>query len=524
MISEGKSLNHFLFKMGALLVLFTTAFWIPIRGIVNTWITNPDYSYGFLIPIISLYLIWERRDALDGVRIRNSWFVLPVLIVFILLSLYAILGSSGNISRPAVPLLVLLFTVFCFGVDLTRRFLLPLGFLIFMVPIPDFLERTIGLFLKTVSSRLGTALIRAFDIPVYLSGNVLDLGTSQLQVVDACSGLRYLFPLFALGVIYAHFFQRPNWKKWICVIATLPISVLMNSVRIGATGILTNKFGSEVAEGFFHGFSGWVMFLVAFLLLFGFGKILALFPDGHIGRESNAIERLGFATNSEREPKSVNPAFFLSIVLLLVIAGLTLSTKAMPEIKLDGGISAFPSGINDWKGKRMPVDPEMIRKSGAQEAFNGVYVNGYNENIDLYLGYRGSAFLENENFFHSPTVCLPASGWKMIGSKTHVIREVPFFNELTISELVMDSLGKKYLVYYWFQTKNRTSHNKDINRFHLSLHAIKRDNTHALFIRQITPINEDESITTAEERMDRFARDMMSTLLSFLKDRQTQPR
>ena len=167
------------------------------------------------------------------------------------------------------------------------------------------------------------------------------------------------------------------------------------------------------------------------------------------------------------------------------------------------------------------IDPEVVRQSGAQEAVSIGYKDVGEKEVSLFLGYRSTAFLENENFFHSPTVCLPSAGWEVSKSIVRVISDVPFFGNLKVSEMVVDSMGSKLLVYYWFQTKSRETPNKDINRFHLSLHAISRDNTHDLFIRQITPIG-NETIADAENRMDQFAREMMVALNQFLKEKQIQ--
>ena len=125
----------------------------------------------------------------------------------------ALLGSSGNISMPSIPILIVLFAAFCFGWKALKEFIVPLGFLIFMIPVPAILERYLGLFLKNVSSRMGGAIIDMLNIPVHVSGNMIDLGVTQLQVVDACSGMRYIFALLALGVVYAYFFEKAAWKR-----------------------------------------------------------------------------------------------------------------------------------------------------------------------------------------------------------------------------------------------------------------------------------------------------------------------
>jgi len=212
-----------------LAIFFIVAYSVPLGSMVHTWWENEDYSYGFMIPLASAYLLWEKRKTLGEIPVKSAWGILPALVFFILISIYGILGSSGNVSMPSIPILILLFTGFCFGMESVKRLILPLGFLFLMVPVPAFIERYLGLHLKAISSEMGGAFISFFNIPVHVSGNVIDLGVTQLQVVDACSGLRYIFPLLALGILYAHFFERVFWKRLFCVLATIPLGVLFNA-------------------------------------------------------------------------------------------------------------------------------------------------------------------------------------------------------------------------------------------------------------------------------------------------------
>lgn len=511
--------NEARFKAFILLGLFIAAYWIPLKAIVNVWLTDEDYSYGILVPLFSAYLLWEKRKILQNIRFNTVWPVLPLLIFFVLLSLYGILGSSGNISMPAVPILILLFTAFCFGMATIRRVIMPLGFLIFMIRIPPSIEGSLGLYLKQISSKLGGAIIALFNISVNVSGNIIDLGVTQLQVVDACSGMRYLFPLIALGVVYAYFFEKVTWKRVFCVLATIPIAVLTNTLRIGITGILTNYYGTTVAEGFFHSFSGWILFMVALACLFLLGRILAFFPP-----EKSAI-KLSDTSEVDRQIESIssgniNSAFFISAGLLVLVLIFSLSTKAMPPVKIQGGIASFPLEFAGWQGHSEYVDPEIIIQSGAEESFSGIYQNDSGGVVSLYMGYRSSAFLSNDNFFHSPTVCLPSAGWITKEKSTHIIKAVPFFGDMKVTKMLIEKGLDKQLVYFWFQTKDTATHNKDINRFHLAVHAIKRDNTYDLFLRPVTPLQCNEPIGNAETRMDKFVRDMMGTMFGFLEERQ----
>lgn len=512
-----KIINKISFKVFILLFLFIFAYWVPLKTMVFIWWTNDDYSYGFLVPLISIYLFYERRKILINIFIINYWKILPFLIFFIIISLYGILGSSGNVSMPSVPILIILFTLFCFGKDTLKKLFLPIAFLIFMTPVPDVIERTIGIVLKSISTNLGGWIIRTVGISIHISGNIIDLGTTQLQVVDACSGMRYLFALLALGVLYAYFFEHLLWKRVVSVIITIPISILTNAIRVGITGVLASKYGNKVAEDFFHGFSGWAIFMIAFGFLFVFGKILKLLTPKIVVSIKDEKEFLNYTNQTK---KNINPAFFTSVILLAIVAIFTWGTKALPPFKLNGGIANFPLDFKEWQGRSEYVDPDIIIRSGAEESFSGVYRNNDNDEVLLYIGYRSTAFLANENFFHSPTVCLPAAGWKIKTKDIHIINNVQPFGKLEVAKLVMEYMGNEQLVYYWFQTKSKISHDKNINRFHLALHAIMRDNTYDLFIRPVMSIRKDQGIKKTEEKMDQFVRDMMEVLIKFIKDRQ----
>jgi exosortase D (VPLPA-CTERM-specific) len=497
-----------------LAILFIAAYYVPLKTLVNVWWENEDYSYGFLIPLASAYLLWEKRKTLGEIPVKSAWGLLSVLVLFVLISLYGILGSSGNVSMPSIPVLIILFTGFCFGIEAVKRLILPLGFLFLMLPMPPVIEINLGLFLKAVSSTLGGAFIRLCNIPVHVSGNIIDLGVTQLQVVDACSGMRYIFPLFALGILYAHFFERVVWKQLFLALVTVPLGVLFNALRIGITGILTDKFGPKASEGFFHSFEGWVVFVFAFIMLFLISRVLVFFSP-----TASASEKSTAPAPKPGHTVTLAP-FLFSVAMLSCVALLSLSTSTLPPVTIKGGIQGFPLLVGEWQGKYEIVDPVMVKDSGAEEAFSGYYMNGSGNDISLYIGYRSTAFLADENFFHSPTVCLPSSGWVEQEVKRRPISNVQLFDKLDVTEMVIEKAGIRQLAYFWFQTKDEATYDKNINRFHLSLHAIRRDNTHDLFIRPITRINSTERIEDAEKRMDGFVREMMPVLLQFLKEKQ----
>lgn len=189
---------------------------------------------------------------------------------------------------------------------------------------------------------------------------------------------------------------------------------------------------------------------------------------------------------------------------------------AMPAVRLPQGINSFPLDFSGWQGTREYLNPEITARSGAEEAFAAAYRKGP-AMVSLYLGYRSSPFLESEEFFHSPNVCLPSQGWQTIEEATMVIPEVhPNFDPFVVRRMLLAQQGAHLLVFYWFQTRNTIAHDIFRNRFHLALHALKRDNTSDTFVRLVTLVPRDGSLDEAQAWMVTFVHNLEPVLLQFL--------
>jgi exosortase D (VPLPA-CTERM-specific) len=506
--------------------LLGLAFWIcyhgTLTGLWRVWQTDGDYSYAPVLPLISGWLIWSRRRQIAEAPVSTCWTGGVAVAFLLVVSVYGILGSSPSAVRPAVPLALLAITLFCFGTAVFRPLFFPFFLLIFMIPLPTVVETRIGVPLKIVSTRLGEGLLKSADVSVFVEGNVIDLGVTQLQVVDACSGLRYILPLLALGVIFAYFFEKNRLKQFLIVASTIPIAIFANGFRIGVTGYLAQNYGPEAADGFFHGFSGWLIFVFALALMMGFYSLLRMvkWPSGRPDK------LLGYFTKAFNRPVEGNnaAAVIVTVLGLLSVGLLNYATASFEPFRLKSGFSPFPLTIGPWQGRTESIDTEVIELSGAEEALNATFSSNRGEIISLYIGYRGSPFNESENFFHSPNVCLPSAGWKTLSISNHSIEAVPGFGQMVVRKMVIEKMGLRQLVYYWFQTKNRVSSDVHVNRFHLTMHAIGRNNTYDLFIRPITPLKPSESLETAQARLDEFTRQMMEALFEFLSQHQIEGR
>lgn len=505
-------------KAAFLFFLFIAAYWIPLSTTVKIWNEDPDYSYGFLIPICSLYFLWENRQSLSDVfdRRKTFWPALPLLLFSVLLSVYGILGSSGSIAKPITPIVLMMLALYFFGVYSFKKLFMPLAFLMFMIPLPYVVQNNLAMSLKKISSLIGGELIRLFNIPVFISGNIIDIGGQQLHVVDACNGIRYLIPLLALSVAYGYLFEK-SWKRILaCAFISIPFSVFANGIRIGITGILVNFFGPSMAEGTLHDAIGWGIFvLILPLVYYSSFLIFKFIPFFRIKPQNEKIESIV----SPEDTKGVFDAgFIVSAILLIAVLIFSLNAKSIPHYKLNKSFNEFSLQSYGWHSSFDPVEDDIVTKSASQDYYNGKFFkDGSSKTISLFLGYMFNPFLDNANFFHSPSVCMPGSGWKIVQNEKRIVSGVPVFNEVPVSEMIVENMGDKLLVYYWFQTIDKVTHDKQLNRMHLSMHAIKGESTYDLFLRPITEIGKDESIEEARKRLDAYVIDLIGGVNDFIK-------
>jgi exosortase len=281
-------------------ILFTYA--AVLVKLSSNWWSDENYSHGLLVPFIIGYILWLRRDRLAAEPARPMTFLGGAVVVLALFALWTgVAGAELFTQRMSLVLLIAGTVVYFWGLPLLRLILVPLGLLILAIPIPAILFNKIAFPLQLFASRCAVWSMSMLGIPVLRHGNVIELkplnsfDTKKLEVVEACSGIRSLMTLVTLAVVFAYFTHprsddRPGggsgwgwlrsygfWRSTILVISAVPIAIVTNAARVSGTGILAHYYGTQVADGFFHSFSGWAMYIVAFLLLFGVGWILDRF-------------------------------------------------------------------------------------------------------------------------------------------------------------------------------------------------------------------------------------------------------
>jgi exosortase len=260
---------------------FIALYWGVMTRLYDDWLNDDNYSHGFLIVPLAAFFAWQQREALAGLRPRPSWLGLPVVAGGLALLLAGLLGAELFLTRVSIVAVVAGAVLFVLGWRHLLVLGFPIAFLLLMIPIPAIIFNQIAFPLQLFASRVGELGLTTFGIPVLREGNVIILANTTLEVAEACSGIRSLVSLLTLGIVYGYFTDTRAPIRAAIAIATVPIAILTNGARVAGTGIAAHYVGAEAAEGFFHTFSGWIIFIAAFVLMFGAMKLLLwLFPPG----------------------------------------------------------------------------------------------------------------------------------------------------------------------------------------------------------------------------------------------------
>lgn len=256
----------------AWLGLLLIACYAPVlKALVGAW-DDPDMGHGYFVPLAAGFIVWQQREELLAIKPKPNWWGLVVVAIGGIQLILATLGVELFLSRTAF-VITLIGVVWLLGGNLMlKKLAFPLFLLFFMVPIPSIIFYRITFKLQILASQLAYGALSVLDIPVLREGNILELPTQRLSVVEACSGIRSLLTLTFLTLVYGHFFEKRTWLRVVLFLATIPIAIVANASRVTLTGVMS-QIKPELAEGFFHETTGIVIFFVALLLLVLFHRV-----------------------------------------------------------------------------------------------------------------------------------------------------------------------------------------------------------------------------------------------------------
>ena len=484
----------------ATILVFAYAQYNSIESLIERWANTPEFSHGFFIPLVSLWLAWERREAVFSQPLRSSYFGIVIVVAACVVLLIGETTDTAVFNHISFIIGVVGLVYVIGGWRLTRIMAIPLFFLVFMVPWPYVVTSTITAQLQLISSQLGVEFIRVCNIPVYLEGNVIDLGFYRLGVVEACSGLSYLVPLLGLGFMAAYFCRGPLWHKILVMAAVVPLTIIMNSFRIAMIGVIAQFFGIEYAEGFLHYFEGWAVFVmcigVIYLLMVALAiisKMKTPFSPMHLPDfvVKSAPDRSGSAGWS-LAPLATSVVAILATIFLVGVANARL--LELPE---RSQLIGLPYDIASSKVKILPLERAVEDILGADDY---VVANLNSETPDaanLYVAYLDSQ--RDDRSWHSPKQCIPGGGWRIV---THETRETELPDGLfKFNRLVIQKHEASQLVYYWYQQRGRSMASEWAVKAYLVYDAIVAGRTDGAMVRLTTHMLPNESPETADKRL-----------------------
>ena len=263
----------------ALIVLLLLAVYFRVAGkLIYDWYDLPDFSHGFLVPLFSLFLLWENRETIRSTPRMPSWKGLSLVVAGICVLILGTYGADLFLSRISFLILTagLIWTLL--GSSMLKVVRFPLLVLLLAIPFPQIVYNQITFPLQLLASRFASAVLPLFGVPVLQEGNVIELPAMKLEVAEACSGIRSLMSLFTMAVFYGYFVEKSTKRRVLLALASIPIAVIANAARITGTGLCVQYWDPQKALGFFHEFSGWVVFLVSLTCLFMVQRLMHLTP------------------------------------------------------------------------------------------------------------------------------------------------------------------------------------------------------------------------------------------------------
>ena len=268
------SMQRYRFHLLLALLLLAGLYSSVIPGMVRQWYLDGNYSHGFLVPVISAYLLYRRVDELKQAEVSPSGLGMTIIISALALLIFGTYGGEYFTLRASMILLLIGLVLHFFGREVFRIAAVPILFLFFMIPLPYIVYDAIAFPLKLFVTKISVIILKLIGVSVIREGNVLMFSTATFEVADACSGIRSLLSLLAMGTAYACLVRATRLQKLLIILAAIPLAVATNALRVIMTGLLAQHWGKAVAEGFFHEFAGLLLFAVAIALLLGLGALI----------------------------------------------------------------------------------------------------------------------------------------------------------------------------------------------------------------------------------------------------------
>lgn len=483
------------------------------------WSSLEQYSHGYMIPAVAIFLVWVNMRAVKAMSWQPSWWSSGLMLMALIGWCLGELSSLFIIVHYSFIVAIVALTMSLIGWRGVLLLWAPLLYLIWMIPLPVFILNQLSQELQLISTQIGVAVIRLMDITVFAEGNVIDLGNYQLQVVEACSGLNYLFPLMSFGFLLAVLYKGPRWHSLLIFFATIPITVFMNSLRIGMIGIAVEYWGIGVADGFMHAFEGWFVFMTCLALLVLLIWLLNIRNRDGIG----VLSRIDLSYPSLDEIKTVKRgsratrntvAASTALCILMVPISLNFSTmeEVVPEREM---FSQFPLIKNGWTGQEGVIEDRVLASLSLSDILFANYRRAdIDMPINIYVAYYASQ--STGATIHSPRSCIPGGGWEITSLEQLDLSDSLGMEGPEVNRAIIQMGAQRQLVYYWFQQRGRTITNEYLAKWYLLQDGLTMSRSDGALVRLVIPIPADGDEASADKDLQQFLRDFYSDLERFI--------
>ena len=481
------------------------------RLVCVDWKRN-DFDYCYLIPVVFVYIVYKKRfDIVEKIS-HTSWFGLFPVSLGVLFLLFGELGGEYLISYLSLWLMFIGYFWLQWGGKKLKSVFFPFFFLLTMFPPPSYIYSRLTLQMQLLSSRIAEFFLHIFGFPAYREGNVIDIGNTKLQVVAACSGLRYLIPMLIVGLLIGYIMKTSRrWRRMVVVVVTIPLAIFMNGVRLFSTGFLAREFGGWIVDGIWHDILGWCIFVFSILLLFFLMHFLEDGDDGIPGKlRENHPKKIIFSYKSEGTfLESIKIKSLISIFLILS-AGFFLHyahnvQQHIPDI---GNMKYFPQKIGAWEGIRSDIDPGTLESLDVTDYILMDYGDDSGERVNFYVAYYASQ--SKGESIHSPETCMRGGGWRFIESDVRTI-----FDGISVNRSILANQNRRLVSYFWFPCRGRNL----TNGFELKIFnfwdSLTRGRSDGALVRVITDVSEGK-VQDADARILGFLKNILPVLNSYL--------
>lgn len=510
-----------LFLQGTAIVTLYLLIYGPLfPALVQDWYEHENFSYGFLIPFIFLYLLWQKREALRDLSVNASpWGALSLLAAVAIGLTGRIIGDSFTMRLSMVLALGGLVHLLL-GKRYLKIMLFPLAYLLLMIPPPYLIVKEVSYYLRFFDAVLATSALQTLGVPVYQDSYFLHLPNITLEVADVCSGISSLFVMFAIGTFYTYFLPvRPSLKALV-MMGAIFFTVLANLFRIVLISVIVHYNGPAILRSVFHQFTGTFTFFFALVMLIALGEFLRrgstwAVPKPSLRQNNEAsMDGLKAPSLSGSPARLLAPSFLCALAILVFTFYLGNSLVSKQTVALQKDLQALPAQFGPYFFMADGNWSHPYQDPNAESSSSRIYEGPGKDQVELYIGYRSSQQVQNRLF--SPKIHFP-KGWNYVSVAPTQI-EIPGNEPIKANWMVTQKGDTMRLVLYWYQARGHSFAGEISNRFAEVKSLMQSGRTEGAVVRIATPLSGPENLERAKERIKDFSGYVYPELVEILPE------